>query len=201
MDRQTEQRWRAALQERGKDRVQAELELRPGGAEDLIYGLTDSPPYPTRGFCEAWVRGKPPPSFGLSGNTAVLIGFSLLAVACIAGAVGGLTRGGPGQGRPAFSGGFAPPPAAPTGARTAAPAGGANVAAGGGFLPPRAGLELGQRDGSAPSLMPDCTAVTKSDSVHSVASARPCKPAPLPSALNAGSPAQGGLSPSGGASR
>ena len=110
MDRQTEQRWRDALQARGKDRVQAELELRPGGPEELIYGVTDTPPFPTRGFCEAWVRGAPPRGFGVSGTTAVLVGFTLLAAACIAGAVGGLTGGGPaGQQRPAFSGGFVPP--------------------------------------------------------------------------------------------
>ncbi|MBS0560399.1 MAG: hypothetical protein JSR21_10125, partial [Proteobacteria bacterium] len=119
MDRQIEQRWRDALQARGKDRVQAELELRPGSPEDLVYGVTDGPPHPTRAFCDAWVRGAPPRGFGLSGNTAALVGFSLLAAACIAGAVGGLTGGSAGPQRPAFSGGPAPPRAqasAPAGA-------------------------------------------------------------------------------------
>ena len=88
MDRATEERWRAALKLKGKEIVQAELDLRPGRATDVCYDVGDQPPYPPREFLEAWCRGKPPRSVGLSGPTSMVIAMSLLVVVCIIRAIG-----------------------------------------------------------------------------------------------------------------
>ncbi len=83
MDRATEERWRAALKAKGMDVVQVELDLRPGRPEDLVYNVVDEPPYPTRAFCQNWCRGAPPPKFGPSGPTAMIVIMSVLIVVCV----------------------------------------------------------------------------------------------------------------------
>ena len=171
MDRRTEERWRTELQSRGKAAIQAELELVPGQPADLVYTIGDGPPFPSRAFCEAWVRGKPPRPIGLSGNTAVLIGASLLAIACIAGAVSGF-MGGDQRGANAPSA-AAPRPSLLSGA-------------GGGNGPPDDAVRNAAKVPVAgdQTILPSCTNVSKSGDVRTVQSQRPCRPPGPASALN-----------------
>jgi hypothetical protein len=83
MDRATDERWRAALEDRGMHVVRAELDSRPGRPGDLMYDYADGPPYPTRAFCEQWCRGAPPKRAGISGAGAMIIAMPVLIVVCI----------------------------------------------------------------------------------------------------------------------
>jgi hypothetical protein len=88
VDRATEERWCAALKEKGIDAVRVELDMRPGRATDVCYDIGDIPPYPTRAFCEEWCRGKPPRRMGLSGPSSMVVIMSILVVVCIIRAIG-----------------------------------------------------------------------------------------------------------------
>jgi hypothetical protein len=172
MDRQTEERWRAALAERGKERVQAELEMIPGRPEDLVYTLGDAPPYPTRAFCEQWCRGKPAQRIGGSGTTAILIGLTVVMVLCFLAAANSLVgtidterRAGPSPGQR-----------------------GAVLApfAGSGFKPDDAtrNQALTPNAGKGEPSAENCSAVTSAGNLRTVPTAKPCLPPGLPSALH-----------------
>ena len=83
MDRATEERWRAALEKKGMNRVRADLDMRPGRPADLVFDIGDEPPYPTRGYCEQWCRGAPAKGLGISGPGATVAVMAVLVVVCI----------------------------------------------------------------------------------------------------------------------
>jgi hypothetical protein len=82
MDRNTEERWRTALQKQGQDAVRQRLDLRPGPQSELFYDIVDEPPYPDRAFCEAWCRGPTQRKSGISGAGVMVIIMSVLFVVC-----------------------------------------------------------------------------------------------------------------------
>jgi len=55
-----ESRWRAALKILGADTVRATLDFGHVGREigEPVVGIVDLPPYPSRGFVEAWLEEK-----------------------------------------------------------------------------------------------------------------------------------------------
>jgi hypothetical protein len=79
MDRTTEERWHAALQEKGAARMLAELELTRGHPADPVFDIGDRPPCPTRAYCAQWCRngGRPAPK---GAGTAVMGGMLILVL-------------------------------------------------------------------------------------------------------------------------
>jgi hypothetical protein len=82
MDRATDERWREALEKKGQDAIRHKLDLRPGPPGELFYDIVDAPPYPDRAFCEAWCRGVPPRTGGMSRIGAMVVIMSILVVVC-----------------------------------------------------------------------------------------------------------------------
>jgi hypothetical protein len=76
MDRATEERWHAALRDRGAARVMAELELTRGNPADPVFDIGDRPPYPTRAYCAQWCRNGGRPA--ARGAGAAVIGGALV---------------------------------------------------------------------------------------------------------------------------
>jgi hypothetical protein len=83
MDRATDERWREALKKKGQQVVRQQLDCRPGPPTELLYDIVDEPPYPTRAYCEAWCRGMPAKSVGMSGTGAMVVIMSILVVVCV----------------------------------------------------------------------------------------------------------------------
>jgi hypothetical protein len=81
MDRDTQARWRQSLERKGAQRIQAELDLRPGRPSDPMFGIGEAPPYPTRAFCSRWCLGRGEPGTAL--YAAALIGVAALFVVCL----------------------------------------------------------------------------------------------------------------------
>jgi hypothetical protein len=92
MDLETEERWHAALEKRGKEEVRIELDLRPGRPEDLVFSIGDGPPYPTRAYCEAWYAGYRRKAIQISGTKAMVVITSLLTVVCIIWSISSASR-------------------------------------------------------------------------------------------------------------
>lgn len=83
VDRETEERWRDALQQKGLAEVLAELDMRPGRPSDVVFDIGDRPPYPTRGFCWQWCVSGGGPSPGFAPHAAVLVALAALFVVCV----------------------------------------------------------------------------------------------------------------------
>jgi hypothetical protein len=83
MDRATDERWREALKKKGQQVVRQQLDCRPGPPSELLYDIVDEPPYPTRAYCEAWCRGAPAKSIGMSPAGAMVLISSILLIICV----------------------------------------------------------------------------------------------------------------------
>ena len=88
MDDRTENEWRAALQQRGKEWVMSQLRTRPGRPDDAVYDVVFEAPYPTRAFCVQWCAEQDNKLFRLSWHTYTAIAILLLVVVCFWQAVG-----------------------------------------------------------------------------------------------------------------
>jgi hypothetical protein len=82
MDRATDERWREALDKKGRGVVRQQLDLRPGPPSELFYDIVDEPPYPSREYCEAWCRDTPAKTGGISGSGVMVIIMSVLVLVC-----------------------------------------------------------------------------------------------------------------------
>src|SRR5579863_5583466 len=87
MDDRTETAWRKALGVRGKDWVMAELRMRPGRPEDVVFDVVFEPPYPTRAFCLSWCGEQDNRIIRLSWHSYAAIAMMLLFVICFCQAV------------------------------------------------------------------------------------------------------------------
>jgi hypothetical protein len=81
MDMNTEAVWRKALDAKGRDWVEAELQMRAGQPNDAVLDVVFEEPYPTREFCQRWSAEQDNRMFHMSGHTkAIIIAVLLLVV-------------------------------------------------------------------------------------------------------------------------
>ena len=81
MDTNTEAAWRKALDAKGRDWVDAELQRRSGQPNDVVLDIVFEEPYPTREFCQRWSADQAKRMFQISGHTKAIIVALLLLVA------------------------------------------------------------------------------------------------------------------------
>jgi uncharacterized membrane protein YgcG len=68
-----EEHWRKALASRGKEAVKAELQMRPGPLDDVIYGIAYEAPFPNRAFCQQWCIEQDNKVFSFSWRLPVIV--------------------------------------------------------------------------------------------------------------------------------
>ena len=81
METNTEAAWRRALEAKGRDWVQAELQRRSGQPNDVVLDVVFEEPYPTREFCQRWSAEQDNRMFHVSGHTKAIIVVVLLLIA------------------------------------------------------------------------------------------------------------------------
>ncbi len=86
MSEHMETLWRTALESRGRDWVKNQLRSRPGQADDIVYDVVFTEPYPTRAFCQSWCDQQDNKVFQFSGYTKAMIVGGILFVVFFLGA-------------------------------------------------------------------------------------------------------------------
>jgi hypothetical protein len=81
VDTNTEAAWRKALEAKGRDWVDAELQRRFGQPDDVVLDVVFQEPYPTREFCQRWSAERDNRMFHVSGHTKAIIVALVLLIA------------------------------------------------------------------------------------------------------------------------
>jgi hypothetical protein len=115
MDDGTEIVWREALKARGRDWVMAQLQERPGRAEDPVLDVVFETPFPTRAFCRQWCAEEDNKLFSVSKTGIVAFVVFVLFVICVLRTIGSWNADQHEKLASQMSGGGAPAPTRPTG--------------------------------------------------------------------------------------
>jgi hypothetical protein len=88
-----EERWRDAMQKKGKFAVRSELHRRSGGPDDPVYDIVHTPPFPTREYVARWCAEEDNRLFAFSKQTVVTIFVALILLIGIYRSIKSLSTG------------------------------------------------------------------------------------------------------------